>query len=257
VAFAPKRSVWWLIDHSPPSVRRAVALTSRRARKLDDGAAWADGLDDEMSHWRQVFTDEPEQVASVMRMDAPIAPGSPLHGVLASLGVSAPRVLDVGAGPVSPIGRIFDGTPIDLVAVDPLADRYNALLDELGIDPPTPTIQAEGERLLEIFPAGSFDVAVATNSLDHCYEPWVVISQMVEVVRPGGKVMLQHYPNEGERQLYRGMHRWNLEERGGHLTVWNPDRRIDVSEALAHAADFQLSYDFQGMLVAVGSKQAG
>jgi SAM-dependent methyltransferase len=254
MASAPRRSARWLIDHAPAPLRRAAAVAARRARHLDAGAAWMQGADHEMDHWRHVFADDPDHVAWMTWADAPIDPASPLHQVLTELAVVRPRVLDVGAGPMAPLGRVFDGSPIDLVAVDPLADRYNALLDELGIVPPTRTVRAEGERLLDVFPADSFDVACATNALDHCYDPAIVIDQMIEVVRPGGKVMLHHHTNEGERRLYRGMHLWNLDESNGHLVLWNPDQRIDVSERFAHAATFHVVRDVERVL-AVATKR--
>ena len=64
---------------------------------------------------------------------------------------------------------------------------------------------------------------------------------MFRVVRPGGAVYLAHSRNEGERQRYTGMHRWNLDaaEVGAktHFIVWNHARRVDITDELAGAAD--------------------
>jgi SAM-dependent methyltransferase len=235
-------------------VRRAAATAVRRSRRGRDAVAWERAAEVELNHWRHVLAEDHEHVGWLTWAEAPIVAGSPLHRVLSELGVASPRVLDVGAGPITPLGRMFGGTQIDLVAVDPLADRYNALLDELGIVTPIRTVKAEGERLLELFAPDSFDVACVTNALDHCYDPVVVIGQMIEVVRPGGKVLTDHYTNEGERRLYRGMHLWNIQERDGHLVIWNPDRSVDVTQAHVRSADLRVERN-GNRIIAVATKR--
>lgn len=249
---APRRTARWLIDHAPLQVRQAAASVARRTRSSSDESAWVDGAGHEMDHWRHIFADDPDHVAW-LTSSHPIGRREPLHRVLTALGAEHPRVLDVGAGPITPLGDTFEGKPVDLVAVDTLADRYNALLDELGITPPTRTLNIDGEKLLEAFPAGSFDVACAHNALDHCYDPLLVIAQMVDVVRPGGKVLLDHWANEGVRRLYRGMHLWNLDERDGHLIVWNPHRSTDVTEDFSDRATFVVERN-ENRILAIGTK---
>jgi len=60
---------------------------------------------------------------------------------------------------------------------------------------------------------------------------------MLEVTRPGGIVLLNHYVDEGAHQRYLGMHQWNITERDGNLVVWSKDRSVDITDRLRGRAD--------------------
>jgi 2-polyprenyl-3-methyl-5-hydroxy-6-metoxy-1,4-benzoquinol methylase len=85
---------------------------------------------------------------------------------------------------------------------------------------------------VERFGHGRFDIAYAANSLDHSAEPLRIIANMVEVVRPGGVVLLRHKRNEGESARYGGLHQWNFDAADGRLRLWNDAAEIDVGDAL-------------------------
>jgi SAM-dependent methyltransferase len=141
-------------------------------------------------------------------------------------------ILDVGAGPLTSLGYRYPGKTLTITAVDPLADRYERLLREAGLEPPVRTIAVAGEALVEHFGPGSFDIAYATNALDHSAEPLTIIANMVTVVRPGGAVLLRHKRNEGESARYGGLHQWNFDVADDRLIVWNDVTVVDVSKAL-------------------------
>lgn len=141
-------------------------------------------------------------------------------------------ILDVGAGPLTKLGYCYPGKTLTIVPVDPLADEYDRLLRAAGIDPPIRTIRVAGEALLEHFGSGTFDVAYATNSLDHSAAPLTIISNMVAVVRPGGIVLLRHKRNEGESARYEGLHQWNFDVVGDTLLLWNNAVELNVGSAL-------------------------
>jgi SAM-dependent methyltransferase len=145
-------------------------------------------------------------------------------------------ILDVGAGPVTWLGFRYPGKTLTIVPVDPLADEYDRLLRNAGLDPPIRTICVAGEALLEHFGSGRFDIAYATNSLDHSADPFEIISNMVDVVRPGGVVILRHKRNEGESALYGGLHQWNFDEVDSSLLVWNNAVEVNVGLALERRA---------------------
>ena len=145
-------------------------------------------------------------------------------------------ILDVGAGPLTKLGYRYPGKKLLIVPVDPLADEYDRLLEEVGVDPPIRTIRVAGEALLEHFGAHRFDLACATNSLDHSADPFAIISNMLELVRPGGVVLLRHKRNEGESAGYEGLHQWNFEVADGGLRLWNNAADIDVGASLSHRA---------------------
>jgi SAM-dependent methyltransferase len=126
---------------------------------------------------------------------------------------------------------------VTIVAVDPLADEYDRLLEDAGLEPPVRTICVAGEDLLEHFDRGTFDIAYATNALDHSADPLGIISNMVALVRPGGIVLLRHKRNEGESAHYGGLHQWNFDVDDGRLVLWNDAVRMDVGAALDGRAE--------------------
>lgn len=119
-----------------------------------------------------------------------------------------------------------------VTAVDPLADDYRRLLLEYGLEPPVRTERLEGERLVERFGSGRFDIAYARNALDHAVDPITIVGNMLEVVRDGGYVVLRHVRNEAVRQRYRQLHQWNFDARAGELVLWRPDEVISLAERL-------------------------
>jgi SAM-dependent methyltransferase len=145
-------------------------------------------------------------------------------------------ILDVGAGPLTWLGFRYPGKKLTIVAVDPLADDYDRLLRDAGLDPPVRTIRVAGEALVEHFGRGRFDIAYATNALDHSADPFIIISNMVAVVRPGGVVVLRHKRNEGESARYWGLHQWNFDVVDNSLLLWNNAAEVDVGSALSECA---------------------
>ena len=141
-------------------------------------------------------------------------------------------ILDVGAGPLTMLGYRYPGKRLTIVPVDPLADEYERLLRNAGLTAPIPTIAVAGEALLEHFGSRKFDMAYASNALDHSADPLVIISNMVAVVRGGGIVLLRHKRNEGESALYGGLHQWNFDVADDTLLVWNSAVEVDVGSAL-------------------------
>jgi SAM-dependent methyltransferase len=146
-------------------------------------------------------------------------------------------ILDVGAGPLTWLGYRYPGKRLTIVPVDPLADEYDRLLGEAGLEPPVRTIRVAGEALLEQFEPASFDLAYATNALDHSADPLTIISNMVTVVRPGGAVILRHKRNEGASARYSGLHAWNFDAADNALLLWNEAADVDVGGALADRAE--------------------
>jgi SAM-dependent methyltransferase len=146
-------------------------------------------------------------------------------------------ILDVGAGPLTRLGYRYPGKTLEIVATDPLADLYDRLLRETNLDPPVRTIGVAGEDLVQHFGRNRFDLAYATNALDHSAEPVQIIENMVDVVRPGGVVLLRHKRNEGASARYGGLHQWNFDAEGGDLVVWNGVARVGVGAALAGRAE--------------------
>ena len=85
--------------------------------------------------------------------------------------------------------------------VDPLATHYDRLLRRFDIQPAARTIGAHGERLLRHFPRESFDIAFAVNSLDHSYDPLLIVANMLDLVVGGRRRSAEARPERGRTQV--------------------------------------------------------
>ena len=119
-------------------------------------------------------------------------------------------ILDVGAGPMTYLGKVHNGKKLDIVAVDPLANAYDKILSKYNITPPIKTQNVAGEELLQTFGKDKFDLAFARNSIDHSVDPEQTILQMLDVTKADGFVLLEHIPNEAINENYTGLHQWNF-----------------------------------------------
>ena len=167
------------------------------------------------------------------------------------------QVLDVGAGPLTTVGKRRGEDRITITAVDPLARDYDRLLRKHGIVPPVKTILGFGEGLYEQFGSNRFDLVNAQNSVDHSDNPMQVILEMIAVTKPGGWVTLLHHRNEGERQGYRGMHSWNFNMVGDDLMLWKNGHVHNVTYKVKHVADCKVSIMDDDLVFAEIRKRKG
>ncbi len=147
------------------------------------------------------------------------------------------RILDVGAGPLTIVGKKWPGHEVELLAVDALGDQYQAQMQAAGIKPLVSTRSCTSERLSDLFEANSFDLTHVRNALDHGYDPLGAIKQMIAVTRPGGIVMMFHFANEAENANYDGFHQWNFCVENRDMVIWNRSCRENLKahiDGLAH-----------------------
>jgi len=162
------------------------------------------------------------------------------------------RILDVGAGPLTVVGTRWQGNRMDVTAVDPLADAYNELLDRYKIAPPVRTQSVAAEELTHYFPPNSFDLSFARNCLDHSYDPFLAIEQMLCVTKQGGKVVLLHEVNEGANELYRGLHQWNFSQRQEEFLISAPAKdAINVSQKIGMMGQVSVALEGGWLLVVI------
>jgi SAM-dependent methyltransferase len=212
-------------------VRCAVRLRSRvreyRNRLLRRvglrGQEWKQGLPEEIQAWEQMLKDGGRcwiQSEYQQRIDPNFELQEEFKRLIGPRSDNTNiRILDVGAGPLTSVGKRWGGQPVQLFAVDPLAEEYKVMLTRLGIHPPVVSQLGYGERLLEIFEKNYFDLAIASNALDHSYDPMLAIRQMFIVVKPQCYVYLGHFANEGITAGFTGLHQWNFNIRRGDLIL--------------------------------------
>lgn len=158
-------------------------------------------------------------------------------------------ILDVGAGPLTSLGKTLHGHRIRITAIDPLGDVYAKLLAANGLVAPVPTETWSGERLRERFGENSFDVVYANNALDHAEDPVSIIGNMLGVAKPTGFVALRHQHREGERRGYTLLHQWNFDLEDGRASVWNRQTHIDLTERFGTSAHIEAFRDGESVCV--------
>ncbi len=185
-------------------------------------------------------------------------PAAPVEKYLAEVVERVPgkhvELLDVGAGPVTAVGKVHPSKSISITATDVLAQEYNQLLDQLGLVPPVRTEFAETERLRLSLGPRQFDVVHAINTLDHSADPILGIEEMLAMTRPGGFVVLLHEENEGSKELYFALHKWDFTCRAGHFIIAGPGRdgaARDVNDLLSGRAEVECSLDDDKVLVVI------
>ncbi len=140
------------------------------------------------------------------------------------------EILDVGAGPLTWVGKRHNRLKINVTAVDPLANEYNALIKKYQVTPPVQTRKCDAENLHNLFAENSFDLVFARNSIDHSYSPENALLEMLRVVKKNCHVFMMHRPNEAITQNYGGMHQWNFSTEKGHFILSSKDGSVDLSK---------------------------
>jgi SAM-dependent methyltransferase len=188
---------------------------------------WSAALATELAWWRKELSADTEAGAGFRaRLHKQL---EPRYRELVRSDDDPVRILDVGSGPLTALGCHWPGRVLELVAVDPLADSYNQLLDELGFESPVRPVPGLVESLTDTFAPNYFDLVVAGNSLDHCADPILGIGQMLAVLKPGHVLYMVHVKNVGELVDYNGLHQWNLCPIGDDMEIWRRDRSVRLS----------------------------
>ena len=163
-----------------------------------------------------------------------------LEGLLKRLHKPRINILDVGAGPLTCLGKNSPSCDLTLVATDPLALYYDWILSQHSISAPIRTEFALGEDLTLSYQPNSFDIVHSRNAIDHSLEPVRAIIQMLNVCRIGGYVILRHAHNEAETEKYSGFHNWNFTIEDHKFIIWNRSTKIDVSALVCDFAESEI-----------------
>lgn len=172
---------------------------------------WHDGTTHEIAFWDAFF--ETKNFGDPgdynFRLDRSTELQQQIKDLL--IGIENPLILDVGAGPLTYLGKNINGFPINIYPVDALAAHYNIILNKYGIEPPIRTLFKESEELDQLRGIVLPDLIVVQNTLDHSYDPLKAILCMPLVVKPNGVIYLNHYKNTAEHCNHEGLHQWNFD----------------------------------------------
>jgi len=205
---------------------------------------WEAGKFNEVRFWDDYFRTKGLQWPAnyVNRLN----PESLLQARVAALLPEGPEVsiLDVGAGPLTYLGKKYPGNKVNIVAVDPLADEYDSILRKYGVIPPVRTVKAAAEEIAGHFAPNTFDLVFARNCMDHAYAPVEAIGQMLRVAKHGGYVMLEHTPNEADNHGHSGLHQWNFstDDEGEFVVTGRRGRGVNVTERFSQEASTGCEY---------------
>lgn len=214
------RNVGGLDDHED-------GCAADRSDVFDHKSTWDEQLLTQLDHWDRWLAGESGEGPKNRLTDSYPFPGY-LQKVLDCPPGSEVRVLDLGSGPASTVGRNWPGRKVFVTCVDPLAEEYNVLLRKHGYAEFACIARGCGETLLEDIEERDFDIAYSANALDHSYDPLLCIENMLRIVRPKGWVVFMVLENEGQRQRYGGLHRWNFCVDDGELVLWDKSGRSYV-----------------------------
>jgi SAM-dependent methyltransferase len=218
---------------------------------------WKAGVPSEVAFWRRVLADRVATDASYKLRADPKAPISDplLKMLIAKIPSETVSIIDVGAGPLTAVGKTYPGKEVRVTATDPLAPEYDRIMQEAGIDPPVPPIACRGEDLLDLFGPATFDVAFARNALDHCVDPVRVITNMVQLVKQDRFVLLRHLRREANTHMYLGLHQWNFDIEDGEFVIWRTRRdKVHMDRLLSPMATV-VSLEEEGWVVCVITKR--
>ncbi len=203
--------------------------------------AWSSGLAEEVEFWRQMISGETDNEdvrlwAQGMKTRSEVLTETKdyMVPILRKRNLNNTRILDVGSGPVTDLGGLFEGTVLDITACDPLALPYNTLLERYKILPKVKTLEASAECLGQLFQPSEFDIVHCFNALDHSYNPFDGMAEMLNVCNSNGIVFIGGVINEASRMEYFGLHQWNFEVTENHdVDIWRPGIRISCKEYLS------------------------
>lgn len=153
------------------------------------------------------------------------------------------KILDVGAGPLTFLGKVYNKSKLNIDAIDPLAEEYDRILNKYQLIPPIRTTKLAAEKLREKYFENSFDFVYASNSIDHCYSPENAIVEMIKVVKKNHYILLKHKPYEATKQNWQGLHQWNFSEENGDFLISSKNYKINFSKRNRKLCTVKCEYD--------------
>jgi len=198
---------------------------------LPDKLRWQWNIRSELTFWDSYFEtrglDFPEDFKQRMDPDLEL---QPQLAALLPKDRKVVRLLDVGAGPLTFVGKKYRDYDLQIEATDPLAPGYDGLLNKYGLNPPVRTVSGDAEKLTQQFSENTFDIVYARNCIDHTYSPEQAMLEMIRVTKPGCFVLMEHVPDEAIHQNWSGLHNWNFSEENGDFIISSKTTKLNFSQ---------------------------
>ena len=211
-----------------------MATTNRSAGLKAEVKFWDKWLKTKGLHWPDDFKN---------RLDPNLCLSDYHRRLIDHIPFPEVRILDVGAGPLTALGKKHPTKKVTIVATDVLANEYERLLKKHNIHPIIKTVYGEAEILSQLFPENSFDLVNAQNCIDHAQDPLEAIKQMLYVVRSGCYVALNHKENEANNENYRNLHQWNFTIEDDCFIIKGRKNTINVSMAIETLGQLESSVE--------------
>ena len=184
---------------------------------------WEAGIPNEISYWRGWLVKHSRRYLKQRT----------LHTYFGSMigDKKEVSILDLGSGALPLIGYTWNEVVISLFPTDLLADVYNEMIDELGLEPPQRVTKQDMEQLT--YHDNFFDIVHCHNALDHSHNPRKALLEMDRVCKSGGWIYLWHLAHVGKQSGYHNLHLWNIDGADdGDCVIWNREERFLLSEVV-------------------------
>jgi SAM-dependent methyltransferase len=211
---------------------------------------WSEHIADELSYWKSMIDGSFHNKDWVEGFRKRVKGADILAPHLHDFVQNADKILDVGSGPATVLGGSWKGRALPITAIDPLADQYNALFAEYGMQPAVKPIRGDAEGLQSVV-SRDFDFVYSRNALDHSWNPIKAIQSMIDVCRAGGRVFFENVINEGVNEGYKGLHQWNFMPASNDLIVWKADGQGWIVSKELHGFESLSAYTIRDDWVAV------
>lgn len=140
-------------------------------------------------------------------------------------------VIDLGCGLSYMAGSMMDGKRLNIHFIDPLANFYNDIIKKSKLD--LPKIEfGMMEYISSFYGENKVALIIIQNALDHSEDPIKGIVESIISLEIGGILYLKHYPNEAEKEAYRGFHQYNIDIEDNQLVIWNRNMKYNLNKLL-------------------------
>jgi hypothetical protein len=196
---------------------------------------WNDGIADELSFWNDWYETKgctwPDDYKFRINPDTEIQSRISEHLVNGN-----EKIMDVGAGPLTILGKNWKGKKLNIRACDALAVSYAKINERHAINPIIVTEECKAEELVVKYGYCSFNIIHAQNCIDHCIDPVKAIIQMVSLADIKGIILLRHEVNEGKNEGYKGLHQWDFYEKNGDFMISGKGMDCNITRLLKYDA---------------------